>query len=100
MFTNILHIPTYFKQSMMLTERIIEDDVLKKLILGSDLTLQEISAAPVIVSTVSSDYLNLNITNLSDIFPPLVGGHISSSLSVNRDRNYFKVKVSVFGILP
>ncbi len=42
-FTNILHIPHYFKQALLLNERIIEDDVLKKLILGSDLSSEEIT---------------------------------------------------------
>ena len=46
MYSNLLHIPHYFKQSLLLSERIIEDDVLKKLILGSDMTLDEICANP------------------------------------------------------
>lgn len=50
MYSNLLHIPHYFKQSMLLNERIIEDDVLKKLILGSDLTMKEIVAQPLVIS--------------------------------------------------
>lgn len=42
-FTNIMHIPHYFKQALLLNERIIEDDVLKKLMLGSDLSSEEIT---------------------------------------------------------
>jgi uncharacterized metal-binding protein len=64
-----LHIPHYFKQALLLNERIIEDDILKKLILGSDLTVQEIAATPHVISTVQGDYSNLNLTNLADIFP-------------------------------
>jgi hypothetical protein len=44
MYTNILHIPHYFKQSLLLSEKIIEDEVLKRMILGSDLNLLEIIA--------------------------------------------------------
>jgi hypothetical protein len=79
-----------------LSERIIEDEVLKKLILGSDLTQEEISCQPHIVSTASGDYQSLNITNLSDIFPE----KNSVASNVNLERNYFKVKVTVLGILP
>lgn len=68
-YSNILHIPHYFKQSLQLSERIIEDEVLKKLILGCDLTQEEICCQPHIVSSVGGDYQNLNVTSLIDIFP-------------------------------
>lgn len=69
-YTNILHLPDFFKQSRLLTERIIEDDVLKRLVLGSDLTMLEIAGTPHVVSQVFGEYMGLNLTNLADIFPP------------------------------
>ena len=68
-FTNILHIPHYFKQALILNERIIEDDVLKKLILGTDLKSEEITCTPHIVSQVFGEFMHSNFTNLADIFP-------------------------------
>ena len=67
-FTNILHIPHYFKQALILNERIIEDDVLKKLILGTDLKSEEITCTPHIVSQVFGEFMHSNFTNLADIF--------------------------------
>ena len=99
-YSNILHFPHYFKQAMILNERIIEDDVLRKLILGSDLTLQEITSTPHILSGVSGDYCSLNLTNLVDMFPIIGGGLPSATRANNFEKNYFKVKVSVLGVLP
>lgn len=31
--SNILHIPSYFKQALLLNERVIEDETLKKLLI-------------------------------------------------------------------
>ena len=44
--TNILHIPYYFKQALLLNDRIIEDDTLRKLIIGTDNQSNEILSSP------------------------------------------------------
>jgi len=54
---------------LILNERIIEDDVLKKLILGTDLSSDEITCSPHIVSQAFGEFLHFNFTNLADIFP-------------------------------
>lgn len=73
---------------------------MKRLILGSDLDLKEICAKPQVVSSVSGDYTNLNLTNLTDIFPPMPGQAFNQAYNLNLERNYFKVKVTVLGVIP
>jgi len=103
-YTNILHIPDYYKQARQLTERIMEDDVLKRLVLGSDNTMMEIAGNPHVVSAVSGEYMSLNVTNLADIFPPSVRikdcGPLGKSLQMNMERNFFKVKAAVLSVIP
>jgi hypothetical protein len=101
-YTNILHIPHYFKQAIQLNERIIEDDVLKRLILGTgDVSANEIIGCPHVMSSVFGDYQSLNLTNLADIFPPIkLEGAMVHSMMMTQERNFFKVKVTVLGILP
>jgi hypothetical protein len=88
---------------LILNERIIEDDVLKKLILGTDLKSEEITSSPHVVSQVFGEFTHSNFTNLADIFPAHQAtnpSHHPSGAQLNSDKNYFKVKVTVLGILP
>ena len=59
----MMHIQIYVKQALILNERIIEDDVLKKLILGTDLKSEEIICTPHIVSQVFREFMHSNFTS-------------------------------------
>ena len=55
--TNIMVIPSYFKQAMILNDRIIDDEIIEKLLLHNTIDqADQILAKPKLISSVSKMY--------------------------------------------
>ena len=55
--TNIMEIPNYFKQSLILNDRIIDEEVIQRLMLSNTIDQsEEILAKPRLISSVSKMY--------------------------------------------
>jgi len=93
---NVMLIPQYFKQAMILNDRIIDEEILEKLLLQNTVDqADEILAKPKIVSNVSKIYNELQVQKLSDLYC----GYGTTSKN-NHQNAYSRVNVFIMGVLP
>eukprot|EP00347_Sterkiella_histriomuscorum_P010807 403374850 len=97
--SNILHIPAIYKQALLMNERVLEDDFLKKLILSTeqdkDITM---CSDPIVISNVSQQYSEMYFTTLNEVFHMPTGS--SNSAFDYCQTNIFRVKVFTLGFMP
>ncbi|CDW85854.1 alpha telomere binding protein [Stylonychia lemnae] len=94
--SNIIHIPQYYKQALILNERVIEDELMKKLILNTDIDKNLTMGQPLVITQINKQYNEMPYTSLFELYHKPA---VEISYDFNQ-HDIMRMKVFTLGFLP
>ena len=78
--TNVMEVPTSWKLAMILNDRLVDNEVIEKLMLNTTIDkADQILAGPKVVSHVAKMYSDMPLTKLNDLYCGFSGGNLGTS---------------------